>query len=71
MGFNEDDRIRNKNVKYNLSYDLYSSLRQASMSDSDILSFVNAELLKENDAKKREVLDLVHDLATKINENYN
>lgn len=71
MGFNEDDRIRRKNLKYNLSYDLYSSLRKAEFTDSDILSFVETELLKEQDSNRRAVLELVRGIATKINENYN
>ena len=71
MGFSEDDRIRNKNAKYNRSQELYSALRQASMSDSDILSFVEAERLKEQDSLRLEVLDLVYDMATRITENFN
>jgi hypothetical protein len=71
MGFSEDDRIRNKNAKYNRSQELYSALRQASMSDSDILSFVEAERLKEQDSLRLEVLDLVYDMATRIPENLN
>lgn len=71
MGFSEDDRIRNKNAKYNRSQELYSALRQASMSDSDILSFVEAERLKEQDLLRLEVLDLVYDMATRITENFN
>ena len=71
MGFSEDDRIRSKNAKYNRSQELYSALRQASMSDSDILSFVEAERLKEQDSLRLEVLDLVYDMATRITENFN
>lgn len=70
MGFNEDDRIRNKNRHYNLAADLYSSLR-LSMTDSDIMAFVEAELSKEQTDERRKTLLIVQDYASRIPENYN
>jgi CRISPR/Cas system-associated endonuclease Cas1 len=70
MGFFEDDRIRNKNRRYNLADDLYNSLKQ-SMTDSDIITFINQELTKEQDSNKCAVLKIVQDYATKAPENVN
>ena len=64
MGFSEDDRIRSKNKDHNTSFDLYTSLR-GSMSDTDVLSFIESELNKSNDSDRNKILLLVKDIASR------
>lgn len=38
MGFHEDDRIRYKNAAHSQAYELYTSMQERLMSNSDIMA---------------------------------
>jgi hypothetical protein len=66
LGFNEDDRIRNKNKKYDKAYETYENLKKIGLSDLDIISHVQKAMLNAPDNSRFDIFTEIVRYAKKI-----
>ena len=69
MGFNEDERIRRKNLIHNEAYFRYARTKKAGFSNLDILSEAEMSLIHVSDESEIKILNAVISIARSSHEN--
>ena len=68
MGFNEDDRIRRKNVVINDAMDLYEGLKIMGYESKDIIKYADFAYSSCTDTLQKKVYETIKEIAIKLNE---